>query len=342
MGTGLAGQSERRNALSKQSLSKVYRLLEFLKKNTDKNHPATQAKLREMAGDELSAGIMGDKGTFSRRLRELSDVYNRDERGEILPQASRKIVFPGFDKPEGSNSKNGKIYYNHEVSDYEMDLLVKLIRETPCLTHVEKESLEERLISTLCSKYYKPFEGREGALIRSVNVRIRTDPEDTVADDTATDDENSEIEESLKIIRENILRKRMLEFDVRYPDSLGREREKSIRVSPYRLLYSNGLFWMIGNWHERPIQGEKFCWYTDDLTAIRVDKMSYIKTAHTPDETYIHWCMTNYHLLPRQSHTRISYANRETKARYNEYILRALEKLDSMEEVELEHMEDLD
>lgn len=55
----------------------VYRLLEFIKHNTDRAHPASQAALRKIAGEELSNKLMGDKGTFSRRLSELADAYNR-------------------------------------------------------------------------------------------------------------------------------------------------------------------------------------------------------------------------------------------------------------------------
>ena len=101
----------------------VYRLLEFIKHNTDRAHPASQAALRKIAGEELSNKLMGDMGTFSRRLSELADAYNRDENGKVLPKEKWKIVFPGFNKPEGSKSRNGKIYYSHEVSEYEMDFL---------------------------------------------------------------------------------------------------------------------------------------------------------------------------------------------------------------------------
>ena len=94
--------------MSRQSMRSVYRLLEFLKKNTDKDHPATQAKLRELAGEELSGKLMGDKGTFSRRLGELADAFNRDEDGNILPKDEWRIVYQGYNK-ENVNGKNGKI-----------------------------------------------------------------------------------------------------------------------------------------------------------------------------------------------------------------------------------------
>lgn len=303
----------------------VYRLLEFIKHNTDKAHPATQAALRKIAGEELSDKLMGDKGTFSRRLSELADAYNRDDNGKVLPKDKWKIVFPGFNKPEGSKSRNGKIYYAHEVSEYEMDFLIDKIRSSNCMTQKEKESLEERLVNALCSKYYKPLDYGKNALVRFIG--------DTDEDYKSTTDKE-EVAKKLKIIREHILSKHMLELSI---CNLGDD----IKVSPYRLLYDGRDFWLIGNWHERPRDDVNWYSYTDVLTSINVNMINRLVTAHTPDETFIHWTMTK-HLMPNQSYTRESFANRETKARYNEIVNAKLEKLDELKELKLEHMMDLE
>lgn len=307
---------------SKQSISLVYRLLEFIKKNTDKAHPASQDALRKIAGKELSDKLMGDKGTFSRRLTELADAYNRDVNGNVLPKEKWKIVYPGFNKPEGSKLRNGKIYYAHAVSEFEMDFLIDKIRSSNCLTQNEKDSLEERLISALCSKYYKPLDKGKNALVRFIG-----------GDDESTTD-NDEVAKKLKIIREHILSKHMLELSIR-------DMDNNIRISPYRLLYDGKEFWLIGNWHERPQDDVKWNYYTDALTSINVSCIDELQTAHTPDETFIHWRMTK-DLMPKQSYTRISYANRETKSRYNEIINAMLESLDGLKDLKLEHMKDLD
>lgn len=72
-----------------------------------------------------------------------------------------------------------------------------------------------------------------------------------------------------------------------------------------------------------------------------LDMIDKLETAHTPDETFIHWTMTKY-LIPNQSYNRTSYANRETKERYNEIVTAKLEKLDELKDLKLEHMKDLE
>ena len=316
--------------MSKQSVSVVYQLLEFIKQNTDKDHPATQANLRETAGEELASLYMGDKGTFSRRLRELGDAYNRDEEGQVLPREDWKIVYPGYEKNEDSGSRNGKIYYAHEVSDYEMDLVLSFVRETPGLNSEEKKSLEKRLVDTLCSKYYKYSENRDGAIIR------RLDNESEIA---PSDIEKEELLDKLRIIREHILSKHMLELTVLEDDTLS-DKDRSIRISPYRLIYSEKRFWMIGNIHERPRENSRGKSYTDVLTSVRVDKIKSIGTAHTPYETEIYSFM-NPALERNHHYKRISHARRETKARENYIITCKLKQLDEMTDLKLEHMKDI-
>ena len=313
--------------MSKQSISCVFRLLEFIRRNTDRKHPATQADLRRLAGEEAARAMMGDKGTFTRRLREIGDAYNRTEKGELLSKEEWKVVYPGYDRPEGTTGKNGKIYYAHEVSDYEMDFLLSQIRKTPCLTAEEKESLEKRLTGALCSRYYQASDNGNGALIRSVNEEV-----------SAPDASGPELSGKLKIIREHILRRKMLELEA---DQDGEQKKSGmIRVSPYRLLYSDCAFWLVGNRHEQPQSDVPWPWYTDVLTAFRVDRIHTLRTAHTPDRTFIHWKMTHNNLRA-ESYTRESYACRETKARRNPTIVRELEQLDHMEQVTLQHMENI-
>lgn len=128
------------------------KFLFFLKKHTDADHPMTQKALREAAGDKADE-IFGDKGTFTRRLKEIADTLNLDDDGSLLPEEKRKIIFPGYrSKTEGS--RNGKIYYRQPVSKIEMDFLIEKLRESNSFTDEEKHDLEERLIENLCSENY--------------------------------------------------------------------------------------------------------------------------------------------------------------------------------------------
>lgn len=78
--------------MSKKALANVYKMLDILKTNTDKNHTTSQAKLRELVGEEKANAIFGDKGTFSRRLRELADALNTDENYEIKKKNGKLFI----------------------------------------------------------------------------------------------------------------------------------------------------------------------------------------------------------------------------------------------------------
>lgn len=287
--------------MSKQPIKNALKLLKLLQKNTDKNHPITQSSMRELFGDDASE-IMGDKGTFARRLREIADALNTDESGDALPEDDWRIVYPGYGKDGG---KNGKIYYNPVFTDTEMDFFIKQIRETSSFTEEEKKSMEQRLVDNLCSDYYQ----------------YQDNPREHILDrDKAMPGEN--VTKNIAILRDNIKAGHMVEFY----DTVFESGEK-LRVSPYLLIHQEGHYWLIGNCHERkPMAGEnrKVNTYTDALTSYRVDLISDINTAHTPSETYVHWAMT-HNALRAHSYTRINMGNRKTKARNTEIIRKKLE-----------------
>jgi len=282
-------------------------------------------------GEEKAKSIMGDKGTFSRRLRELANALNTDDDGNLLNVNEWEIVYPGYQKTENSNQKNGKIYYSHPIDYYEMSFLIQQVRSTHSFTSKEKESLEKRLIAALCSEYYDvDCHERNAIIYEEEKVDLHEDGSHFSQDDWQL------MESKLKIIREHIINKKMLEIRVEYYNN-----NLTIRVSPYRIIHKDGCYWMIGNWHERPNYDKKWNSYTDALTAFCIDRISNLSTACTPDSVFIHWTMTKY-LLPDQSYTRESMANRETRARYNDSINNKLEELDRIQySCEMKHFLDL-
>lgn len=289
--------------MSKQPIKNALKLLKILQKNTDKNHPITQSALRDLLGDEADE-IMGDKSTYARRLRELADALNTDEKDELLPKDNWRVVYPGYIKQK-DGTKNGKVYYNSIFTDTEIDFFIKQIRETPSFTEEEKESLEQRLVNNLCSNFYK-----------------YTDiPREHIIDKKKTLP-SADVIENIAILRDNIKAGYMVEFY----DTISEGREK-IRVSPYLLIYQEEQYWLIGNCHERkpmPADNKKYNIYTDALTTYRIDLIKDITTAHTPDETYVHWS-TTHNKLRANSYTRINTGNRISKARNTEVIRKKLE-----------------
>lgn len=133
------------------------KLVEFLKKHTDKEHPLSQFQLRKIDGADK---IMGYKNSFTRRLLEIAEAYNTDDFGNLLDRSQWKIVYPGYIKRRNDEKKqgarNGKIYYNHSVTKKELDFLINQVRETDKLDFFEKNALTRKLIKEFASVYYKP------------------------------------------------------------------------------------------------------------------------------------------------------------------------------------------
>ena len=138
--------------MSKQSLNKSFKLLEFIRNNTDKEHPASQDALRKLLG-ENSSEVMGDKGTYARRLKELADAYNTNDEGDVLSRKEWKICYPGY--ATDNTVRNGKVYYNHPVNAEELAIIIRGIRGTHNFSADEKQSLEERLCKALGSRFYQ-------------------------------------------------------------------------------------------------------------------------------------------------------------------------------------------
>lgn len=286
--------------MSKRSLINAYKLLALLKINTDKKHPTSQAKLRKLVGEEQAKIIFGDKGTFTRRLRELADAFNTDESGEIK-QEDWEIVYPGY----GKSGKNGQIYYNHPLSYFELSFLLKQIDVSDEFSEEEKESFKHRLTKATSSKFF------DRNLIDSQALVIDKDKGAIDGDITS----------KIIAIRDNIIRMRMIEFDVEDNGVV-----ETIRVTPYRIIKKDSCYWLIGNRHAIPREDVVWNRYTESLFSYKLDQISNIHTAHTEDEVTIHWTMTKA-MLPGKPFTRKG-EGRETKARYNQYIINQLDALE--------------
>ena len=323
--------------MSKSSLGNVIKLLEFIRRNTDKDHPATQDSLRKMMGEDAAKELMGDKGTYARRLNELADACNTDESGEILSEDKWKIVFPGYGRSRDSGKRNGKVYYSHPVSEEELSILIDLIRNTHNFTKEEKESLERRLREYLASKHYDGPEKFEGCIIRNLD-----DPSD---DDksAATQIDFSKIEENICKLRDYMKNGLMANISVRPSEKCNGKKAQLHQVSPYRIVYKDSCYWLIANRHQRPADtcpdpDRKYPWYTDLLTAYRIDLIEEISDAYVEDQT-IHWTMTQFMISGR--YTRRS-AGSHRKARHGRDVMNKLKKYDEAAlAISLEHCKDI-
>ncbi len=325
--------------MSKFSFKNAFRLLEFIRRNTDKDHPITQAGLRELAdsqfGEGAASAIMGDKGTYARRLNDLADAYNTDENGRELPKKQWRIVFPGYGRDEPEGKKNGKVYYSQPVDTDELDFLIRCVRETHDFTGEEKESLEKRLTNALGSVHYH-YDDFNGRVTRNLSV--------------AEDDKTALIESNISRIRSFMKKGLMIDIEIRISDEEADDQKTVIcQVSPYRIVYKDSFYWLIANEHERPAETypyateyvRDFPWYTDDLTAYRIDLIIEIFDAVIPTESSVHSGVTGY--LTNGPYLRVNCRMGDPRrARKGERILRKLEEFDrSAKEITLKHNGDI-
>ncbi len=334
--------------MPKLSKSNSLRLLELIRQNTDKNHTASQNALRKIAGEELADEIMGDKGTYARRLQELAETYNTDADGNVLDPSEWKIVYPGYrcKKNEKLNEKlpeeelhrrNGKVYYNHPVEEHEVDFLISSIHNSHDFTDEEKRFLEQRLKNALCSKYYSYNGDLTNGLIHC------SDSRKNIALDEA---ELKNVEKNIGILRGFIRTKMMA--------NIWLSTNECFQVSPYCVVLSEGYYWLIANRHERPGEtyefpddypeeykyDRQFPWYTDELSAYRIDLISKVNKAYVPETTFIHRYVSDaYYAEPYE---RTNKGERPRKARYNPEIKKRLDIFAmKYKEIHFEHGKDV-
>lgn len=311
-------------------MSKAFRLLEIIRKNTDKDHPMTQDAIRKLLGEKHSKEILGDKGTYARRLKEIADAYNTDIDDNPLPKEERRLVYPGYDRPENSNTKNGKVYYNHPVSEEEFVFIIKSIRESREFSSEDKADLEKRILDTLGSRYYD--------CDRNYGFIIDLDRDKPEYSDA--------LEQNIIELRGFISSKMMTDITVILEE--GKKRTKEYQVSPYRIIKKDGYYWLIANWHERPADTydyygyrSKYPWFVNCLSAYRIDLIELIQKGYVPDETTVHFAM-NPKYLNYDAGYRLNRGN-ERKARFNTYINDRLSEIDkNPESLVLEHCKDIE
>lgn len=142
-------------------LKRSFKLLEYLRKNTDREHPVIQAKLRE--AEEIKE-YLGTKATFNKTVSRLAEVLNSDEHGRIRHEEEWVLVYQSFselygegggDRDKKSKSSSIKnIYFNHIFSNDEMTAIINALRtskavDRSCAEHVIKK------LTGLASKFYK-------------------------------------------------------------------------------------------------------------------------------------------------------------------------------------------
>ena len=160
--------------MAKRMLSKaarferMFKLLDYLKRHTDSEHPTSQHELRRIP--EL-AEYIGDKETFNRLIKDRAETLNSGDYG-YKPEKDWKLWFEDFhamygdDAPEregeptdgdfGSQMMHiSGLYYNRTFSYDEIDSLIDGVLASKTLENASAQRLIEKIEDNLTTVYYK-------------------------------------------------------------------------------------------------------------------------------------------------------------------------------------------
>ncbi len=112
-----------RNEKSSPRIKKYYNIIEYLKENTDANHPVNKTKIMRALGDNT----WKDKRSFNDAVFDLVTVVNSEY------NLNPCII-----------ENNGKIYYNHVLNDNEIIDIVDAIMLSKLIEPSKAKNLLEK------------------------------------------------------------------------------------------------------------------------------------------------------------------------------------------------------
>lgn len=241
---------------NKALFMRCFRLLDYLQKNTDKDHTITQQKLREKP--ELK-NLLENRKTLHDNIIDIAEAMNSDADG-FKPEEEWRLVYKAFTDNYGENSDDEEkmsnrvagIYYNHIFSNDELTAIINSLRMSKAVDEDRAKTIIAKIKKELCSVYYK-----EPAY--KLNSCEFTDA--------------PELSQNLEIIQSAIGAKNKITFAPNYYD---KNRELvpcgSHSVSPHYILANNGRFylWCTPDWAEA--EDRPWVFRIDLMTDIEISK----------------------------------------------------------------------
>lgn len=238
-----------------------YRILEYLRKNTDIDHKTSRAIMEK---DPVICEYLGKhKSTFNRLIRDMALALNGNE------EDSWRIIYDDYIRQlrdfEVLNSIHIKnLYYNHTFSYDEIDSLIEGILFSKTLDDKSKRRLIDKIEENLTSKHYK--EKARGIC--------------TVYEPQFID--NNQLRENLLVISQAIADKVQIDFDFH-----GYNKDKVLEkvgtfagVSPYYVVANTGKYYLLA------CNGKEYN-NTYGISIYRVDLMQNISIPNRNEELEI-------------------------------------------------------
>lgn len=256
---------------------RMFKVWEYLRKNTDAEHPTTQADMRK--SPEV-AEFIGDKETFNRLIKDMARTMNSDEFG-YKPEEDWKIYFQDFKKYYGDDAEDCDVetdfdseeaydefadqtmhidglYYNRTFSYEEINNIINGILSTKTLDTKSAGKLIEKVEQNLTTRFYK-----KGA------KRICKVMEPELAD-------REQLRVNLLTIQKAIDNNVQISFRFNgysYQKELEPIRDRKDTLSPYYIVASGGRYYLLAC-KEVVIKGEAVrnmsIWRIDLMTDIEI------------------------------------------------------------------------
>ncbi len=235
-------------------LERCFRLLDYLKLNTDSEHTITQAELRR---DKEISGYLGSKDTFNKMMQNLTLALNTDRNEEIKPEEEWRLVYKAFSNFYGDSDSEEDIdlnfvrdiYYNHIFTDDEITEIINALRMSKTADDKVTERIVDKVKRELVSKHYKEYSCR-------------------IYNSEYTDSDL--LDSNLSLIQQAIRQRQQISYRMNYYNSkmkLVPLRKAEKVISPHYIVTNAGRFYVIGCF-----EGEKKA-----LCIIRIDLMSDVR-----------------------------------------------------------------
>ena len=251
-------------------LSKVIRLLKYLKWHSNKDNPLERRHLRN---DPNLSKFLGGKHAQTTAFKDLHEGLNTDYDERLLDEEDWRVVISGLKiDPEEKNNRLGSMYYNHPFSHDEIDLILEGIWSIKTISNNQAEILTERIKQELGDKFYAKEE-------RALFTRVFKEQESTAVDKEI-------VQDNLQIIHKAIDTNKQIEFnlyswysgegedagDVKF---IPRDKNPNL-VSPYYIVFDDGKYYLLANteqYGEEAVQENR-------MSVWRIDLMNDIEILH--------------------------------------------------------------
>lgn len=142
---------------------RAYRILEYLRWNSDREHPVVQADMKQC---DALRGYMGGNDTSHNLIINMVSAMNFDEHG-LRPRSEWKLVFKEFEERyAGDPEEDGKgeetldklrirgLHYQHRFTYDEVNRLIEAVQFSSTMSTGETRALVDKLERCLTTKFY--------------------------------------------------------------------------------------------------------------------------------------------------------------------------------------------